>query len=145
MTTKQNKPKRLISKSQRESARYTRNFQWKFTERVAQHNPLWFCVWNKEKRPELADEMRCCLLSGMDIMEWLKAHKDWFKVGRWSKKRYAVSVRLTNAGRRALAERDKYDMEDVYGGLVEPGYVVKPLPPAQRSKGGVNEERTSLE
>lgn len=114
--------------------RYTRDYQWKFTERVAQHNPLWFCVWNKAKLPEGPDEMRCDLCSGMDILEWIKAHKDWFKVGRWSEKRYAVPVSLTDTGRKALKAKAKYDMEDVYGGLVEPGYVVKPAPPKQRRK-----------
>lgn len=121
------KPKRLRTKFDREMARSTRNRQWRFMERCAEHNPLWFCVWNKERRDEGPDEWRDCLIGGMDILGWMDQHPDWFVKGEWSDERYAMPVSLTDAGRVALAEREKYDMEDVYGGLVEPGYVVTPL------------------
>lgn len=129
------RPKKLTSRRDRQTARYTRDFQWKFTEKVAEHDPLWFCVWNKKKLPEGPDEMRCCLLTGMDVLSWTDAHKDWFVFGEWSEERYALPVRLTDAGRLALAEREKYDMEPVNGGLVEPGFIVTPLPKRNQTNG----------
>lgn len=133
-------PKRLTDRDSRRMARFVRDRQWKFMECCLASNPLWFCVWNKKKLPELADEWRDGLITGLEIEQWMAAHKDWFKRGRWSPKRYARPIRLTDAGKAALADREPYDMEPVVGGLVEPGYVVTPLPPpkagAPFAKGG---------
>lgn len=101
-------------------------------ERAAEHNPLWFCVWNKARQPELADEWRDGLITGMELQDWMARHRDWFVIGRWSDKRYARPIRLTTAGRAALTNREAYDMEPVYGGLVEPGWQCIPAPPARR-------------
>jgi hypothetical protein len=98
-------------------------------ERCAEHNPLWFCVWNKGGRPEASDEWRDGLITGMEIQAWMARHRDWFKIGRWNEKRYARSIRLTNAGRAALANRADFDMEPVFGGLVEPGWQCVPAKP----------------
>lgn len=127
-TPKSKSPKKLRTKFHREQARLTRDAHWRFMERCAEHNPLWFCIWNKERRPTLADEQRHGLIDGMEILEWTDRHPDWFVMGEWSDERYAMPICLTDAGRAALTEREKYDMEPVYGGLVEPGYQVIPLP-----------------
>jgi hypothetical protein len=97
----------------------------------ASGRPLWFCVWNKRGLPEKIDEWRDGLISGMEILGWIKQHRRWFIVGRWSEDRYAVPIILTPEGRRALAER-RCDMEPVEGGLVEPGFLAKPTTPAKR-------------
>jgi hypothetical protein len=112
----------------REMARRVRDGQWKFMEKVHALGTIWWCIWNKERKPELADEYRNCLLSGMELNEWMSTHPDWWEIGEWSDDRYARPVRLTDVGMAALASRDVYDMEPVTGGLVEPGYIVDPLP-----------------
>lgn len=104
-------------------------------ERCAKHDPLWFCVWNKRRLPEQADEWRACLMTGMDKFEWMDKHPEWFVRGYWDDDRYAIPVQLTDAGREALENRELYDMEPVSGGFVEPGYVVTPLPPSTAEKG----------
>src|SRR5690606_5897134 len=112
------KPKKLTSKRDREAARWTRDRQWEFMERVAKHGTLWFCVWNKYGRPEAEDEWRDGLLTGMDILDWMKRHRDWFVIGRWNDGRYAQPIKLKPPGRRALQNRHLYDMEPIHGGLV---------------------------
>lgn len=121
-------PKKLKGREDRRQARRTRDSQWKFMERAKEHDPLWFCVWNKTGQPELADEWRDGLITGMEMMEWMQRHPTWFKTGRWSDKRYARPIRLTPAGRRALKTRE-FDMEPIYGGLVEPGWQCIPARP----------------
>lgn len=123
------KPKRLTSKRSREMARQTRDSHWRFMERVAALGTLWFCIWNKYRREELVDEHRDCLIGGLEIQEWIDQHPDWWIVGEWSDERYARPLQLTDAGRLALTERAKYDMEPVTGGLVEPGFIVTPARP----------------
>lgn len=130
-------PKHLSSRTEREIARYVRDGQWAFMERIQAVGKLWFCVWNKDRRhqkPYPADLWVCCLMTGLDYENWMQRHPDWFIKGRWSEKRYARSVRLTPAGVAALANRNLYDMEPLHGGLVEPGYTVLPLRPAQRKR-----------
>jgi hypothetical protein len=122
------KAKRLSSKHHRECARRMRDMQWEMMQRVAELGTLWFCVWNKRGLPELADEMRCGLIDGMEFLEWIDSHPDWWTKGEWSDERYALPVQLTDAGRTALADKDKYDMEPVTGGLVEPGWITTPAP-----------------
>jgi hypothetical protein len=123
------KPKRLTSKRDREMARHLRNAQWAFMEKVNVFGTVWFCVWNKYRRAELADETRCCLISGMELLEWIDRHPDWWVKGEWSDERYAMPLQLTDAGRLALQQREKYDMEPVTGGLVEPGWLTTPSSP----------------
>ena len=128
------KPRRRTDYASRKMARHMRDRQWAFMERVARLGKLWVCWWNKnghhtEEKPDL---LICGLIDGMELIEWMNSHKDWWVIGRWSDKRYASSVRLTDAGRNALGEREKYDMELVTGGLVEPGWCVMP---ARRRKG----------
>lgn len=120
------KPKRLTQKRDREMARRMRDHQWQFMERVAQLRTLWFCVWNKYRREELADEHRAGLIDGLELLEWIDSHPDWWVKGEWSDERYAFPLQLTDAGRLALTDRAKYDMEPVTGGLVEPGWTAMP-------------------
>lgn len=128
------KPKRLTSRADRQMARRLRDFHWTFMARVATLGTLWFCVWNKKyKREELADEHRAGLIDGLEILEWINRHPDWWTKGEWSDERYAMPLQLTDAGRRALVERDQYDMEPVTGGLVEPGWIITPAKKAQRT------------
>lgn len=122
-------PKHLRDRNARLRARYIRDRQWRFMEKAEQHDPLWFCVWNKRDLAEEADEWRDGLITGLEIEDWIARHRDWFRRGRWSEKRYARPIRLTDAGRAALANRAPYDMEPVYGGLVEPGWQCVPAAP----------------
>jgi hypothetical protein len=68
------------------------------------------------------------LIGSNEFYHWLDSHKDWWKRGGWSEKRCARSIRITDAGRKALTEQHLYDMEPIFGGMVEPGYVVTPWP-----------------
>lgn len=124
------KPKTLRDRGSRERARHVRDNQWRFTERCAEHETFWFCVWNKNRRDEAANEWRDALMTGMEIQDWMHRHSDWFSVGEWDDDRYAVPVKITDAGRSALEDRDEYDMEPVYGGMVEPGWKCVPIPTA---------------
>ena len=128
-----NEPKRLDDDWNREVARRTRDRHWSYMEKMAERGKLWICPWDKYRKypdgdPE--DTVVLCLITGCEWWEWANSHKDWFKVGRWSEKRCAHPISLTDAGREALANRHLYDMEDHHGGLVDPGYVVTPAPPA---------------
>jgi ribulose 1,5-bisphosphate carboxylase large subunit-like protein len=120
-------PKKLTSKADRQIARNIRNAHWRMMERINEHGTLWFCVWNKIRRNEGPDEMRCGLLDGMEQLQWIKAHPEWFVEGEWDEARYALPLQLTDAGREALQNRAQYDMEPVEGGLVEPGWICTPL------------------
>jgi hypothetical protein len=121
-------PKQLDSIEHRQVARNIRNTQWRFMERCLECNPLWWCIWNKKRMPELEDEWRSGLLDGMELMEWIDAHRRWFRIGKWNDTRYARPVRLSPPGRVALEHRHLYDLEPVTGGLVEPGWESIPLP-----------------
>lgn len=117
----------------RETARRMRDWQWKFADRVAWQGTVWVCWWNKNGRHDMksiellpGDLVVLSLISGMELLEWLGAHKDWWVIGKWSDERYAAPVSLTDAGREALANRHLYDMEPVTGGLVEPGWTTVP-------------------
>ena len=115
----------------RNMARYMRDHQWETLERIALHNPLYICWWDKDGRHKRAKEAPDDLLvhgliTGNELAMWLKSHPDWTEVGEWDDERYAVPVWITDAGREALANRDRYDMEPVWWGLVEPGYHTVP-------------------
>lgn len=134
---KQQQPKRLRSKVEREIARYVRDGQWVFMERIQAVGTLWFCVWNKNRyhsKPYPPDLWVCCLMTGMGYLEWMRCHSDWFIQGEWDEERYAVPIQLTAAGVDALSNRAEYDMEPINGGLIEPGFVVIPLPAAHRQR-----------
>jgi len=122
------KPKRLTSKRDREMARRMRDQQWAFAEQVADFGTVWVCWWNKDghHKTPLPDLRICGLIDGCELIEWLHSHPDWWEIGEWSDERYAAPVRLTDAGRVALANRNQYDMEPVTGGLCEPGWIAVP-------------------
>jgi hypothetical protein len=125
------KPKRLTDRRSRIFARRERDAQWAFMERVAREGIVWMCPWDKYGRHKNGDGVYVFgLIGSNEFYHWLHSHKDWWKHGRWSEKRCARSIRITDAGRDALANRARYDMEEIFGGMVEPGYVVRPWPPA---------------
>ena len=125
-------PRTLTDADSRERARRMRDSQWAFADRVAAAGTVWVCWWNKNRRHDTSkalpdDLLVLCLISGMELLEWLNAHPDWWAIGEWSDARYAAPVSLTEAGRAALAQREKYDLEPVTGGLVEPGWQATPI------------------
>jgi hypothetical protein len=122
------KPKQLNSIKDRRVARRVRDTQWHFMERCRDCNPLWWCVWNKARKPTLDDEWRSGLMDGMELLDWIESHFYWFDVGEWDDGRYARPVRLLPAGQEALKHHELYDLDPVRGGLVEPGYESIPLP-----------------
>lgn len=122
-------PRQLIDPDSRDRARRIRDGQWQFAERVARHGVVWFCVWDQSRRhphPTPDDVEACGLIDGLELLEWLESHADWWEIGDWSDERYARPVRLTEAGCAALANRHLYDLEPVTGGLVEPGWQAVP-------------------
>ena len=139
-------PKALKSPKDREIARQIRNSQWELLERIAEHDPLWVCPWDKERRHSQIEERPndlavYCLLASNDLFMWFGEtgpHADWIEIGPWSEERYASPVRITAAGRSALEARDQYDMEPVYGGLVEPGWVRIPKREARVRAGALS-------
>lgn len=120
------------NESYRKHARASRDYQWHFTERVAELGTLWFTPWEKNRRPQGPDEWRDGLLTGMDIVRWYSQHPDWFVVGEWDNDRAARPISITDAGRAALANRAQYDMEPYAGGMIEPGWVAVPTPSVPR-------------
>jgi len=122
-------PKKLTSQDNRRMARFMRNRHWLFMEKVDEFGVIWFCCWDKDQRHKPpAPNVVVDGLLGAGYLDFMCQHKDWFKRGRWSEKKYAVSVRLTPAGIEALKNWTQYDMEPVYGGLVEPGWQAIPTP-----------------
>jgi hypothetical protein len=67
------------------------------------------------------------LIEGSEFCDWVQAHPDWYDLGEFDDERYAQPLRLTAAGREALAHRELYDQEPVLGGLVEPGWTCVPF------------------
>ena len=74
------------------------------------------------------------MMTGMEMLEWIDSHPDWWIKGEWSDERYAMPLQLTDAGRRAISEREKYDLAPVAGGLVEPGWIATPTPQNQKGR-----------
>ena len=125
-------PRALDDQATRKMARHVRDRQWRMLERIAENNPLHICWWDKNRRHRQDEEapddlMACSLIVGMEILHWLKAHPEWTTIGEWSEERCAVPVHITDRGLEALANRERYDMEPVEGGLVEPGWKAIPL------------------
>ena len=115
-------------------ARRERDGQWAFMERVAREGVVWMCPWDKYHRHGSDGVYVFGLLGSNEFFHWLGCHKDWWKRGRWSEKRCARSIRISDAGRKALKHREKYDMEPIVGGMVEPGYIVTPWPQTKPKK-----------
>jgi hypothetical protein len=110
-------------------ARKERDSQWEFMERVAREGIVWICPWDKYKRHKDGDGVYVFgLIGSNEFFHWLDSHKDWWVRGDWSEERCARSIQITEAGRNALANREQYDTELIHGGMVEPGYVVRPWP-----------------
>jgi hypothetical protein len=131
------KPKILRRKADRQRARADRDRQWGFMEQVARCGTVWFCPWDKARRHDMKNLPPDVYVSDLfdPLRDWMGRHTDWWIVGEWSEEKYARAVQLTHAGRAALANREKYDMEPVYGGLVEPGWKCVPLPKEVRKEG----------
>lgn len=124
-------PKKLTDRDSRKMAREMRDGHWAFMERLEKEGTVHVCVWNKYDQEELSHELRLSLISGMELMEWFRAHQDWFEIGEQDRERWTNPINLTEAGLKALTEKEKYDMEPAYGGLVEPGFQCIPLPPEE--------------
>ena len=128
---KMEQPRMLTEDKDRQMARRIRDQQWNILERIARQGPqpLFICWWNKDRRhrePHPEDLKVCGLIDGMELASWLRSHPDWTEMGEWDKERCAQPVYITDAGRQALGEREKYDLEPVMGGLMEPGWQATP-------------------
>ena len=124
-------PKLKTDERSRQMARRIRDRQWATLQHIAEHNPLHVCWWDKDGRhkrePLPADLLVLGLIDGTELAQWLRSHPDWTVVGEWSDERCAVPIHITDAGREALANRDRYDPEPVVYGMVEPGWQAVPL------------------
>lgn len=126
----------------RETARRIRDEQWRIMEAAAANGgAVRICPWDKKRvwrngqgyhhLDPIPGEFRFSLLSFMETFSWFDMdHPDWFTTddADWDEERQTHLYRLTDAGRRALEERDRHDMEPVKGGLVEPGWQCVPIP-----------------
>ena len=125
-------PKLLTDDASRSMARRIRDRQWRTLERIAEHNPLYICWWDKRgvhKGDNLPADLEVHgLIDGSELAGWLRAHPEWTVVGEWSDDRYACPVSITEAGRVALENRGPHDLEPVVSGLVEPGWQAIPFP-----------------
>lgn len=132
-------PRQLTEQADREMARRIRDRHWEIMEQVGRLGTVWCCWWDKVgrfnkrdirtgARVDLApdDVIVFDLFSAMGFLEWTRRHKDWWTIGEWSDAQYAAPVSLTDAGREALRNRDRHDMEPVTGGMVEPGWQCTP-------------------
>ena len=132
----------------REIARKIRDRQWRMMEQMEEHGTLWVCIWNKRRLPTAEDEFRDGLMGWEEKQSWFTdQHPDWFVIGgrdEYDDERDAWPYRLTDAGRAALQDRDRYDMEPVYGGMVEPGWTATPLP-RQKTETPLDRARTLLD
>jgi hypothetical protein len=129
-----NSPKELTSPEERRMARVMRDSQWAFMDRVLRQGKVYVCWWNKNRHFDttkpLPDDLQVHgLIDGLELLEWLNRHPDWWDIGEWSADRFAAPVSLTDAGRAASNDRARYDMEPVTGGLVEPGWIAYPARP----------------
>jgi hypothetical protein len=115
----------------RQQARNMRNAQWAFADLVLQHGTVWFCWWDKDRRHADASTHRANLyvtglITGVDLLDWMNRHEDWWQIGEWCDSQYAAPVQLTEVGKVAIQNRHLYDMEPVYWGLADPGHCAIP-------------------
>lgn len=115
----------------RQLARRLRDSQWAFADLVLEHGTVWFCWWDKARRhadvsARAANLYVTGLLDGVELLNWTRQHADWWQIGEWCDARYAAPVQLTEVGKAALQNRQLYDMEPVFWGLVEPGHCAIP-------------------
>lgn len=113
-------------------ARAIRDGQWALLEKAATHDPLIWCWWDKAGRYRNgvpANVHLTGLIGSMEDLAWFKRHPDWLVIGEWDDAVYGAPIRITDAGRAALANRALYDMEPVEGGMVEPGWICTPSAP----------------
>ena len=99
-------------------------------ERIALHNPLYICPWDKygfHRKDTTEDLLVLGLIDGNSMWPWLISHPGWTRRGEWSEERCAWPIYITGAGRRALTKRPEFDMETVVGGMVDPGWQAVPL------------------
>ncbi len=104
--------------------------QWCQSRSFTEAEGQWKCAQCGRIMPAIPDDKVYVfgLIGANELFHWIDSHPTWWKRGRWSNKRCASSIRLTEHGLRALRNRHHYDAEDIHGGMVEPGYVVRPLP-----------------
>lgn len=133
-------PRMQTGEHVRRLAREIRDEQWAFAERARRVGTVWVCWWNKNRRHDtskpLPDDLIVCgLIDGMELLDWLNRHPDWWQIGEWSDERYAAPVTITPEGCAALDRREDFDLEPVYGGLVAPGWMAIPMPRAEAGHG----------
>lgn len=129
-------PRKLTSAWDRQTARRDRDWNWAFMARLSKA-PVHVCLWNKYRKTARGNEMMLCLMGGVDLMTFVRAHRAWFGHGAYNPARTTFCFWLTPAGRTALRRRDpKHDNAVVEGGLVEPGYQVMPARDFHRDLNG---------
>jgi hypothetical protein len=117
--------RKLTGTFARQVARRKLDGHWNFVRRLDHEGVVHVCLWNKYHHKEARNEKRFCLMSGMDLMEFVRQHRSWFGYGAYDRARNTFPIWLTPAGRDAL--RTKADRPQLLlGGLVEPGYEVIP-------------------
>ena len=119
---------RLDGADDRERARRIRDHHWSVLRKAVTFGQVWVDPWNRSRRDEAPDEERFCLISGSEFFMWLEQHPDWTEIGQWDAQRAAYPIRLTPAGRAAVDAPEQFDLEPVFGGLVEPGWSAVPAP-----------------
>ena len=74
-----------------------RDFHWKTLERIAEHNPLEICWWDKNRRHKRERPDNLLVLSPMDVdlVRWLKDHADWIEEGKWSEETCSMPFYIT--------------------------------------------------
>ena len=107
-------------------ARRMRNAHWRHMERMVD-GTLYVRLWNRGRLPDVPDVLNMSMFSGMDFMDWVRAHPTWFEPSQWDEDRKADPFRLTEEGREALRNKHLYDMEPVPMG----DRMVVPVPPGQ--------------
>jgi hypothetical protein len=122
------KPRRLNTRYHRESARRHRDFDWAFMRRIARQGIVHYSPWNKNRLPTGRNEYRDGLIGGLEWWGWVKRHRTWFCWSAWDPQRQTYAFSLTRIGKK-IARRPprRFDLEPVYGGLVEPGYREDPI------------------
>lgn len=116
----------LTGLGDRQRARVIRNEQWSIMTRLAGGGSVrifWFGASVSQDpfgtlannlMPEDADQIH-----GIELIAWIKRHKAWWEITRRASEPSSVRLRLTYAGRHALRNRGRYDMEPVEGGSID--------------------------